>query len=173
MVKVDYGDPAQIVEWRQSLTCAGCKNEDEVFGRTVCALDRRHGKRCKRYEEREAMSKCPEHVRQAMHEWGAWARRPQFWANLKVRSIYSALPIPGQKTTVREIRLSPVAARLHRCVMAIECERTKGVLYAYYVRGVVFDDAPDVFQGAGISRRTFYRMVADGSIRAFNASKIA
>ncbi|WP_268874525.1 hypothetical protein [Chitinasiproducens palmae] len=40
--------------------------------------------------------------------------------------------------------------------MAIECERTKGIPYAYYVRGIVFDDSPDVFRRAGVSRPTFY-----------------
>lgn len=49
-------DPLDILIFRESKTCKGCKHELEgvAWGErvTVCTKKQQHGKRCKHYEEK-------------------------------------------------------------------------------------------------------------------------
>jgi hypothetical protein len=106
-----------------------------------------------------------------MHDWGAWARRPQFWAKLRVSGMWALLPIPRESRPPRDFRLSPRNAAIHREVMRMP-DNVAGVLYAYYVRQVNWDADPDVFKRFGIPRRTFYELLKRGTSAACNASDI-
>jgi len=52
-----YQDPYKYLEFKQEKTCKGCEHQSWVeFGETrvdVCKLDKKHGNRCKNYEERK------------------------------------------------------------------------------------------------------------------------
>lgn len=111
-------------------------------------------------------------VSAAMHQWGEWARRPQFWANLSVTPFCKLMGI-GAGRELGEVRLDPQSMAIHKSVMRIQCEKTKAVLYAYYVAQAVWSEHQQLFTRSGISEPTFHRLLKNGSVAAVNAAKIA
>lgn len=114
----------------------------------------------------------PGHVAAAMHQWGEWSSRPNFWADLRITPFCKLI---GMTRGGREpnVRLDPQSQRIHRAVMRIGCEKTKAILYAYYVMGLVWYDRQAIFSKVGIGRDTFYRLLRQGSISAFNSAGVA
>lgn len=113
----------------------------------------------------------PPHVTTAMHQWGEWARRPQFWANLSVTPFCKLVGIGNGREAV-DVRLDPQSMAIHKSVMRIQCEKTKAILYAYYVAQVAWSDHQQLFTRSGISEPTFHRLLKSGSISAVNGAKI-
>ncbi len=113
----------------------------------------------------------PTRVLNAMHQWGAWARRPQFWANLNPTPFYRLLGI-GSGREAPDIKLDPQSIAIHKSVMRLRCEKTRIILYAYYVADCVWSDHQQKFIDAGISESTFHRLLKAGSISAINAAKL-
>ncbi|ANN71535.1 hypothetical protein ACL598_17620 [Bordetella bronchialis] len=113
------------------------------------------------------------HITAALYQWGDWARRPNYWANLRITPFCNLLPIPQHRTTAHEVRLDPQSQAVHRAVLALECSKTQAVLYAYYVAGLVWSDREAMFKRAGISKATFHRLLVAGSVMVFNAARIA
>lgn len=112
------------------------------------------------------------HAQSVLQDWGQWARRPQFWARLRVSGMYAAIPLkddPG-RPPMAEIALSPQSREVHRAVMAMD-DALAGILYAYYVRQVSFDDKPYIFRQFGIGRTKFYEMLRDATLMAYNRSR--
>jgi hypothetical protein len=109
-------------------------------------------------------------AQQALHQWGAWARRPQFWVNLRGHGMFGLLPMPKQSRGMPEIRLDPFARRIHEQVMMLP-DLEAGILYAYYVRGVAWDQRPDAFREHGVGRRRFYELLRAASISAYNRAR--
>lgn len=110
------------------------------------------------------------HAQSVLFDWGNWARRPQFWARLRLQGMWAALPIPRDQRAMPEIHLSPSSRDVHRAVMAMDDTRA-GILYAFYVRQVSFDTKPHVFRSFGIGRSRFYELLKEATLAAFNASK--
>lgn len=110
------------------------------------------------------------HAQSVLFDWGNWARRPQFWARLRLQGMWAALPIPKDQRAMPEIPLSPSSRDVHRAVMSMDDLRA-GILYAFYVRQVSFDNKPHVFRSFGIGRTRFYELLKDATLAAFNASK--
>lgn len=53
----EYGDPLRVLERREGQNCTGCAHSHarpDPFGgvHMVCKKGRKHGKRCRRYEEK-------------------------------------------------------------------------------------------------------------------------
>ena len=113
-----------------------------------------------------------QHAQAVLHDWGYWARRPQLWVNLRGCGMYTLYPLPRDAPPPREVRLCPQARRVHSAVMALEDERMKAVLYAFYVRGLSFDDAPDAFKQIGVARTRFYELLKDATIMTFNKARL-
>jgi hypothetical protein len=47
-----YRDPLEHLIAQEARTCTGCVYETRIFGTTYCARGKKHGRRCKHYEER-------------------------------------------------------------------------------------------------------------------------
>lgn len=106
-----------------------------------------------------------------MYQWGAWARRPNFWEDLRVPSFCRLLGVDsGGREPI--IQLDPQSSAIHRAYQRLTCQVTKGVLYAYYVAGVSWDDRQQAFRNAGISRRTFYDALKTGSVAVFSRAGV-
>lgn len=113
------------------------------------------------------------HITAALYQWGDWARRPNYWANLRITPFCNLLPIPQHRTPAREVRLDPQSQAIHRAVLALGCAKTQAILYAYYVAGCVWSDHAEKFKMAGISKATFHRLLVAGSTMVANAASIA
>lgn len=112
----------------------------------------------------------PGHVATAMYQWGQWARRPQFWANLSVTPFCKLVGIGGGRAQV-DIPLDPQSMAIHKAVMRTD-EKTKAVLYAYYVACETWRQHSDLFERHGISEDTFHRRLKTGSISVVNAANL-
>lgn len=110
-----------------------------------------------------------ERVKQDMYQWGAWAKRPQFWANLRVTPFFRLLGMQASREP-KDIPLDPLSMAIHKAVMSLD-DTYKVVLYAYYVAQVNHDDMAELFNKRGISRATFYRRLEAGSVMAHNKAK--
>lgn len=110
------------------------------------------------------------HAQSVLQDWGHWARRPQFWAKLRVTGMYAAIPLPRESSPMGDVPLSPQSRDVHRAVMTMD-DTMAGILYAYYVRQVSFDDKPYVFRQFGIGRSKFYELLKDATLMAYNRSK--
>lgn len=110
------------------------------------------------------------HVTTALHQWGEWANRPQFWANLNVTPFCKLVGI-GHGRELPEIRLDPQSMAIHKAVMR-QVQHVQIVLVGYYVGGFNWDDKQLVYGNAGIQRKAFYELLRDGSISTFNSAKL-
>lgn len=107
-----------------------------------------------------------ERIQRDMYQWGEWAKRPQFWANLGVTPFCKILGDISNKEP-RDFALDPQSMAIHRAVMSLE-DTYKIVLYAYYVQHIRHEDKPEVFNPRGVSRATYYRRLDAGSLMAHN-----
>lgn len=107
-----------------------------------------------------------ERIQRDMYQWGAWAKRPQFWENLGVTPFARLMGMipPGEQ---KDFRLDPQSMAIHKAVMSLE-DSYKVVLYAYYVADVSHEDRAELFNSRGISRATYYRRLDAGSVMAHN-----
>lgn len=105
-------------------------------------------------------------IQQDMYQWGDWARRPQFWANLGVTPFCRILGQLSDREP-RDFRLDPQSMAIHKAVMALE-DTHKIVLYAYFVAHIRHEDMPVIFNSRGVSRATYYRRLDAGSVMAHN-----
>lgn len=112
-----------------------------------------------------------DHAAACLHQWGDWARRPQFWEDLRVSGMYALLPIPRDSRAPHAGELDQQSVRIHAAVMAMDDDLSQGVLYAYYVRNINFYAKPHVFRQYGIGRTRFYDLLKAGTLAAFNASR--
>lgn len=110
----------------------------------------------------------PAHITTAMHQWGEWANRPNFWADLRITPFCKLMALPEEPTREQSVRLDPQSLAIHKAYGRMICEVTKKVLYAYYVKGVGWDDRQEDFKSHGISRRTFYGALKTGSVALYN-----
>ncbi len=108
----------------------------------------------------------PNHIQRDMHQWGDWARRRQFWANLNITPFCKVIGLSfgGPEP---DIRLDPQSMAIHKAVMRLD-DSHKMVVFAYYVAKVWHEDKPEVFNGHGISRATYYRRLTAGTVQAHN-----
>lgn len=113
----------------------------------------------------------PGPIENAMYEWGVWARRPQFWVNLRVASFCKILGMDTSRPAP-DIRLRPDCAAVHRAVMRLACDKTITVLYAYYVANKRWEDHRNEFEIYGVSREHFNYLLKKGSIMAYNGSGV-
>lgn len=113
----------------------------------------------------------PPHITAALHQWGDWANRPQFWANLNVTPFCKLMGM-GQGRPLPEIKLDPQSMKIHRAFARMQCRTTKLVLIGYYVAGENWDSKEQVYRQHGISRRAFYETLRTGSVALYNAAKL-
>lgn len=111
------------------------------------------------------------HITAALHQWGEWANRPQFWANLNVTPFCKLVGI-GSGREVRDVQLDPQSMKIHKTFLRMQCRVTQMVLAGYYVGGFSWDDRQALFKERGISRTEFYEVLRRGSIALFNAAKL-
>lgn len=114
----------------------------------------------------------PPRVSQVCFAWGQWANRQNFWTDLRITPFCKLLGIAGGGHYPL-VRLDPESHRVHKAFHTIGDDKTKAVLYAYYVRILQWDDRRQLFKRAGIQRASFYRLLKDGSLMLYNASGIA
>lgn len=114
----------------------------------------------------------PGQVTAALFQWGDWAKRPNFWADLRITPFCKIIGMAAGRDEPT-IRLDPQSQRVHRAVLAMQCEKTKAILYAYYVAGLAWYDRPELFKKIGVGRDTFYRLLRVGSLSAYNAAGVA
>ncbi len=115
----------------------------------------------------------PMHVTAAMHQWGEWAARPNFWADLRITPFCKLMGMSSAGSREPRVRLDPQSQAIHRAVLGLSCEKTKAVLFAYYVMGIAWADRPDVFGRLAVTKDKFYRALRQGSIMVANASGAA
>lgn len=111
------------------------------------------------------------HISTALNQWGVWADRRQFWANLNITPFCKLLGI-GHGKPLPDVSLDPQSLKIHTTFMRMQCEVTRMVLIGYYVAGLNWDGGQDVYAGYGISRKAFYEILRSGSIALFNAAKL-
>ncbi|WP_148256080.1 hypothetical protein [Pusillimonas sp. T7-7] len=112
------------------------------------------------------------HITTALHQWGEWANRKQFWANLNVTPFCKLVGI-GAGRELPEVRLDPQSMAVHRAFHRMQCEITRIVLVGYYVGGLSWDDRQSLYKDKyGVSRNEFYEILKRGSIALFNAAKL-
>lgn len=109
-------------------------------------------------------------AQQALHQWGAWARRPQFWCNLRGHGMFALLPLPQDSRPERSIRLDPFSRRIHTRVMLLP-DAEAGILYAYYVRQVTYEQQPDPFRAHGYSKGRYYDTLKAATLMAYNGAR--
>lgn len=111
------------------------------------------------------------HIRAALCQWGRWANRPQFWANLNVTPFCKLVGIGAGRDTP-DIALDPQSLHIHKAMMRMKCRVTMVVLIGYYVGNASWDDQAELYTKYGISRKAFYEVLRSGSIALFNAAKL-
>lgn len=105
-------------------------------------------------------------VQRDMHQWGDWARRGQFWENLRVTPFCKLLGL-SFGGDAPDVRLDPQSMAIHKAVMLLD-DDFKIVVFAYFVARVWHEDRPALFDGHGISRATYYRRLSAGTVMAHN-----
>lgn len=146
-------------ERRDPFTVVARKQEQEIK-RDTRIVEEHMGRKLEGVSER---------IQQDMYQWGAWAKRPQFWANLRVTPFFRLLGMQAAGEP-KDIPLDPLSMAIHKAVMSLD-DKYKVVLYAYYVQQVTHDAMADLFNKRGISRATFYRRLEAGSVLAHNKGK--
>lgn len=137
-----WQDPAKVYERQQQLEI----RRDERMG--------------------QKLKEVPEYMQRDMHRWADWARRPQYWTDLRITPFCKIVGISsGGREPV--VGLDPQSMAIHKAVMGLE-DTHKIVVYAYYVARVWFEDRPAVFTSHGISRATYYRRLTAGTVQAHN-----
>lgn len=111
------------------------------------------------------------HITAALHQWGEWANRPQFWANLSVTPFCKLVGI-GAGREAPDIRLDPQSMAIHKAFMRMQNHAAQMILAGYYVAGVNWDDRQELYEKYGISRNRFYDVLKSVSIALFNAAKV-
>lgn len=159
----ERGDPAKVYERREA-----ARNRPTRADRARERLEELF-----RGENMGRRLEVPGHITEALYRWGAWARRPNYWANLRITPFCNLLPIPQQRAGERDVKLDPQSMAVHRAVLGFACKKTQAVLYAYYVADCVWSDHEQRFISAGISKATFHRLLAQGSVMAFNRAGCA
>lgn len=153
------GDPSKVAERLEEMELRPTKRE----------LAERRLKRLFEEDEMGRKLEIPGRVTAALFQWGEWADRKQFWVNLRITPFCKLLGI-GTSRPVPEIRLDPQSHRVHRAFHRLQCEKTKAVLYAYYVARTVWSEHQSLFIKAGISEPTFHRLLKSGSVQIYNAA---
>lgn len=161
------GDPARIVERleeaeqrRQAKSHAGKAERARIGIEQLFAGDSM-GRRLE----------IPGYVEAAMYQWGAWAARPQFWTNLSVTPFCKLVGI-GNGRSQPDVALDPKSMAIHKAVMRTD-DKTKAVLYAYYVAGATWSSYQLLFTRHGVSESTFHRLLKTGSVSVVNSAKIS
>jgi hypothetical protein len=74
---VTFGDPLVVLMRREGRSCKACVHVEalQIAGtvRDVCAFGKKHGKRCRRYEEKKAMT-----LEERLDNWGRVVRSPKY-----------------------------------------------------------------------------------------------
>lgn len=153
------GDPAKVYERVEEMRMRPTKQE----------LAAQKLERLFKEDEMGRKLEIPGRVTSAMHQWGEWANREQFWANLKITPFCKIIGI-GSFRPAPEIRLDPQSHQIHRQFHRVQCEKTKAVLYAYYVANILWSERQALFIKAGISEPTFHRLLKSGSVQVYNAA---
>lgn len=163
MEKWRFGDPAKVYERIEEQRLRPSRNDRARQGLEALFKGDNMGRRLE----------IPGYVEADMYQWGDWARRPNFWANLRITPFCNLLPIVQERTREPNVRLDPQSLAIHRAVLGLQSIKTQVVLYAYFVAGCVWTDHEKKFKHAGISKATFYRLLIDGSLMAHNRSGVA
>ncbi len=158
-----YADPARVLERKQE---RGARSKQVRQAKAREALEALF--------EGEDMARkldIPPHVTAALHQWGEWANRPQFWQNLNVTPFCKLIGI-GRGRPLPDIKLDPQSLRIHKAFSRMRCRVTRLVLIGYYVAGENWDSKEHVYRQHGISRRAFYDTLRSGSVALYNAAKL-
>lgn len=133
-------------------------NPEHVYERIELEQTRKEERMGRHFKE------IPDYMMRDLHQWGDWARRPQFWANLGITPFCKlvGLSFGGREPN---IKLDPQSMMIHKAVMLLD-DAHKIIMYAYYVANIGHNDAPKTFNGHGISKKTYERRLVSGSVRA-------
>lgn len=153
------GDPAKVYERIEELRVRPTKQE----------LAAQKLERLFKEDEMGRKLEIPGRVTAAMHQWGEWAAREQFWTNLKITPFCKILGIASGRP-VPDVRLDPQSHKIHRHYHRVHCEKTKAILYAYYVARTIWSEERELFIRSGISEPTFHRLLKAGSVQVYNAA---
>jgi hypothetical protein len=139
-----YRDPALVAEWLEQSEI----RRDERMGQKLASI--------------------PQRIQRDMFRWGEWADRRQFWANLGITPFCKLVGLSAGGE-VPDVRLDPQSMAIHKAVMRLD-DSHKVVLYAYFVAHINHEARPELFNGHGVSRSTFYRRLSAGAISAHSAA---
>src|SRR5690625_1516970 len=163
ITRFEMGDPMLVLERKQEREARSKQGRRERARESLAALF-----------EGEDMARrldVPPHITAALHQWGEWANRPQFWANLNVTPFCKLVGI-GHGRPLPDIKLDPQSLKIHRTFARMRCRVTKMILVGYYVAGENWDSKEHVYRQHGISRRAFYETLRSGSVALYNAAKL-
>lgn len=115
-------------------------------------------------------SRATSKIEQALHQWGRWAARPQFWQDLRVMPASRLYAVGGERGRDPEsTELDPQSQAMHRAYHQLRDDRVKAVLYLYYVVGVNFDGLDDkAVKVLRMGRSAFYSRLNAGSLMLYN-----
>lgn len=160
-------DPMLVLERKQGM-------EQAAASRTPEAKQHRARQELQQLFEGKEMGRRLEispKITTTLHQWGEWANRPQFWANLSATPFCKLLGIAHGREA-HEIRLDPQSMQVHKTFLRMRCKVTQAVLAGYYVAGCNWDERQALYVQYGISRKDFYEVLKNGSIALFNAAKL-
>lgn len=118
-------------------------------------------------------SKATSKIEQALHQWGRWAARPQFWQDLRAMPASKLYAVSGEGGRDPEAtELDPQSQAMHRAYHQLQDDGVKAVLYLYYVVGVNFDGLDEkAVKVLRMGRSTFYSRLNTGSTIMYNRGK--
>lgn len=167
-----YGDPSKHVDWVR-------RKREEHESRQPKAKAQRAQQELEQLFKKdldvsESSDRNTSKVEQALHRWGRWAARPQFWQDLRAMPASKLYTISSQRGRDPEevIELDPQSQAMHRAYHQLRDERIKAVLYLYYVIGVNFDGLDEnSIKMLRMGRSTFYSRLNTGSTMVYNRGK--
>lgn len=113
----------------------------------------------------------PEQVHNALCQWGHWARYPQRLINLKPTSFHRLLGLPDEPSRDHDVYFDRQSICIQRAFDRLRCEKSRSVIFCYYVLRSNYKKHEDVFSSIGVSKPYFYKLLRESAIALFDASQ--
>ena len=101
----------------------------------------------------------PEQVHNALCQWGHWARYPQRMINLRPISFHRLLGLPDEPCRDHDVYFDRQSICIQRAFERMRCEKSRSVIFCYYVLRSNYKKHEDVFSSIGVSKPYFYKLL--------------